>query len=168
MRGQMAEEKPSLPFAFCHRLLYTITDSTTPQAITLMANRIRVLPDDISSRIAAGEVVERPASVMKELIENSIDAGADRIDAEVENGGKAAMRVSDNVVIRRMLGEEGDFGQTGLGLKPGFAVAVIKAVGNYGEIYDRYMGPQGAAFTLPRVINELWSNGGLIYAPSLR
>ena len=79
-----------------------------------------------------------------------------------------SMRASDNTVIRRMLGAEGDFGQADLGLKPGFAVDVIKAVGNYGEIYDRYMGPQGVAFTLPRVSNELWNNGGLIFAPPLR
>lgn len=79
-----------------------------------------------------------------------------------------AMRESDNIPIRRMLGVEGEFGQADLGLNPDFAVDVIKAVGNYGEIYNRYMGPEGDAFTLPRVINELWTNGGLIYAPPLR
>ena len=79
-----------------------------------------------------------------------------------------SMRGSDNTAIRRMLGAEGEFGQADLGLKPGFAVDVIRAVGNYGEIYDRYMGPHGAAFTLPRASNELWNNGGLIYAPPLR
>jgi general L-amino acid transport system substrate-binding protein len=41
-------------------------------------------------------------------------------------------------------------------------------MGNYGEIYDRYMGPNGDAFELPRGPNELWSDGGLIYAPPLR
>ena len=79
-----------------------------------------------------------------------------------------SMRTSDNVQIRRMLGAEGEFGQGDLGLKVDFAVDVIKAVGNYGEIYDRYMGPNGDAFTLPRVQNELRNNGGLIYAPPLR
>jgi len=44
----------------------------------------------------------------------------------------------------------------------------IAAVGNYGEIYNRYMGPDGLSFTLPRALNELWSNGGLIYAPPVR
>ena len=77
-------------------------------------------------------------------------------------------RNSDNIVIRRMLGVEGEFGQADLGLDADFAVDVIKAVGNYGEIYDRYMGPDGDAFTLPRGQNELWTNGGLIYAPPLR
>lgn len=79
-----------------------------------------------------------------------------------------SMKGSDNIQIRRMLGVEGEFGQSDLGLDSDFAVDVIKAVGNYGEIYDRYMGPQGIAFTLPREQNELWSNGGLIYAPPLK
>ncbi len=75
---------------------------------------------------------------------------------------------SDNILIRRMLGVEGEFGQANIGLDADFAVDVLRAVGNYGEIYDRYMGPQGVAFTLPRQQNELWTNGGLIYAPPLR
>ncbi len=78
------------------------------------------------------------------------------------------MKTSDNVVIKRMLGSEGSFGQEDLGLAIDFAVNVIKAVGNYGEIYDRYMGPQGASFTLDRGLNRLWSDGGLMYAPPLR
>jgi general L-amino acid transport system substrate-binding protein len=78
------------------------------------------------------------------------------------------MANSDNVKVLRMLGVEGEFGQADLGLDSDFAVDVIKAVGNYGEIYDRYMGPNGDAFTLPRAQNELWSNGGLIYAPPLK
>ncbi|MGD2049185.1 MAG: amino acid ABC transporter substrate-binding protein [Chloroflexota bacterium] len=75
---------------------------------------------------------------------------------------------SENINIRRMLGAEGEFGQADLGLDADFAVDVISAVGNYGEIYDRYMGPEGDAFTLPRGENDLWTNGGLIYAPPLR
>lgn len=78
------------------------------------------------------------------------------------------MKGSENVVIRRMLGGEGSFGQEDLGLDLDFAVDVIKAVGNYGEIYDRYMGPNGKSFTLDRGLNNLWYNGGLIYAPPLR
>lgn len=57
---------------------------------------IRLLPKEIAELIAAGEVVERPASVIKELVENSIDAGADKITVEIQRGGISFMRVTDN------------------------------------------------------------------------
>src|SRR5512136_1374648 len=61
-----------------------------------MSSVIKLLPDNLINKIAAGEVVERPASVVKELIENSLDAGASEIFIDIEQAGRRMIRVADN------------------------------------------------------------------------
>jgi general L-amino acid transport system substrate-binding protein len=73
---------------------------------------------------------------------------------------------SDNPEIRRLLGVEGKFGE-GLGLTNDWAYRIVKAVGNYGEIFERNVG-DGSPIKIKRGLNALWSKGGLQYAPPIR
>jgi len=84
----------------------------------------------------------------------------------VTQGNVEEMKSSDNIEVRRLLGAEGEWGQSDLGLPVDAIAKAVTAVGNYGEIFDRYLGPN--ALDLPRGQNELWTNGGLIYAPPMR
>lgn len=84
----------------------------------------------------------------------------------VNQGNVEQMKSSDVIEVRRLLGAEGEWGQSDLGLPTDAIAKAVSAVGNYGEIFERHIGPGG--LDLPRGQNELWTNGGLIYAPPMR
>ncbi|MBM3143517.1 MAG: amino acid ABC transporter substrate-binding protein [Chloroflexi bacterium] len=89
-------------------------------------------------------------------------------DYGVTSANVEEMKASEDATIRMLLGVEGDWGNVQLGLGADALANAIAAVGNYGEIYNRYFGEGGLAFVFPRGLNELWSNGGLIYAPPIK
>lgn len=126
-----------------------------------------------------------PMTISKEPLTPAVPTGDDQwfdivktviwglINAE-EKGITSAnieqMKSSENADVRTLLGVAGeaDWGYTALGLSPDALAKAVGAVGNYGEIYDRYFGADGLAFQLDRGLNNLWTNGGLMYAPPIK
>ena len=87
---------------------------------------------------------------------------------DITQGTVDDVLAGENIKAKTVLGTEGDWGYSSVGLEADALANAIRAVGNYGEIYNRYMGPDGIAFTLPRGLNEHWTEGGLIYAPPIK
>ncbi|NJD58603.1 MAG: amino acid ABC transporter substrate-binding protein [Anaerolineae bacterium] len=154
--------------------------------------RCDVATSDKSQLAAAQASMQKPddytildITISKEPLTPAVPAGDDQwfdivktviwglINAEefgITSANIEEMKASPNANIRTLLGVEGeaDWGYSTLGLSPDSLANAIKAVGNYGEIYDRYFGANGVAFQLDRGLNKLWTEGGLMYAPPIK
>jgi general L-amino acid transport system substrate-binding protein len=150
-------------------------DAATSDASQLAA--IRVGLQDPSAHKLLG------FTISKEYLTPAVPAGDDQwfdlvktvmwslIAAEefgVTSSNVEEMKSSPNGDIRTMLGAEGDWGYTQLGVEPTALANAIKAVGNYGELYNHYFGADGIAFVLDRGPNNLGINGGWLVAPAIK
>jgi general L-amino acid transport system substrate-binding protein len=149
-------------------------DAVTSDRSQLVARRSvfenpddHVILDEVMSKEPLGPVVplgdDQWFNVVKWAVYATIAAEEEGI-TQANVADEAA--TSENPVVRRLLGAEGDLG-TLLGLENDWVVGVITAVGNYGEIYDRNLGPD-TPIGLERGLNNLWTEGGLLYAPPYR
>jgi DNA mismatch repair protein MutL len=96
MEGQMKETVEGIPEEQTEKKAGKQAEKKLEEKMENKENKIRILDKDTINKIAAGEVIERPASVVKELVDNSIDAGATEIRIEVEKGGKNSILIRDN------------------------------------------------------------------------
>ncbi|WP_445399863.1 amino acid ABC transporter substrate-binding protein [Zobellella sp. An-6] len=165
-----------------------VFDTSEQTVQGLEAGRCDVLTSDLSQlyalRIKLSDpdgAVALPEVISKEPLGPAVRQGDDQwfnvvkwthfamVNAEELGITKAnvdEMKGSENPDIRRLLGEDADFGQ-GMGLTKDWAYRIIKHVGNYGEIFDTNVG-QGSPLKIDRGLNALWTEGGLQYAPPVR
>jgi general L-amino acid transport system substrate-binding protein len=128
-------------------------------------NAHRILPERISKELL-GPLVREGDQQWFNTVRWTLFALINAEEVGLTSLNIESLSASRNPAIRRILGEEGDYGAA-LGLKPTFMADAIRAVGNYAELYDRHFGPQTGAALL-RGQNALWTNGGLLYAPPVR
>ena len=119
---------------------------------------IRPLPERVVNKIAAGEVIERPAAVVKELVENAIDAGADRIDIIIEKSGARLIKIVDNgcgippAYRGRMFEPYFSTKRSGSGL--GLAIVNSIIADHHGQLRLRDNSPKGAIVTFELPVPE--------------
>lgn len=132
-----------------------------------------VILEETFSKEPLGPVVRDGDSQWAQIVDWVVLALITAEELGIDSQNVATFADTDNVEIRRLLGLEieAEGGATvfdpGLGLEPGSVQTVIAAVGNYGEIYDRNVGPD-TPLGLERGVNALWTDGGLLYAPPYR
>ncbi len=148
-------------------------DAFTTDQSGLAAERIKlkdpdahvILPEVISKE-PLGPVVRHGDDQWLDVVKWTLYAMVEAEELGVNSTNVDEMKGSDNPNIRRLLGTEGDAGKN-LGLSADWAYNIVKQVGNYGESYDRYVGPK-TPLGLERGLNALWKDGGLQYAMPVR
>jgi general L-amino acid transport system substrate-binding protein len=125
----------------------------------------QVLPDIISKE-PLGPVVRQGDDQWFNLVKWTHFALINAEELGITQANVDEMLASENPEIRRVLGVEGDFG-TSIGLENDWVVKIVKAVGNYGEVFNRNVGPD-TELKIERGKNALWTKGGLQYAPPIR
>jgi general L-amino acid transport system substrate-binding protein len=147
---------------------YTTDKSALISQLTLLADpEAHVILEETMSKEPLGPLVRHGDDQWFDIVK-WVTFGtfqAEELGVTAENVEEMAA-TSEDPVIRNLLGVEGDLGQA-MDLDNDFMVDVIKQVGNYGEIYDRHLGP-GTVFNLARGVNAQWTDGGLIYSPPFR
>lgn len=124
-----------------------------------------VLPEIISKE-PLGPAVRHGDSQWGDIVRWSLNTMIIAEELGVHSGNVDEMKGSDNPEIKRMLGQEANFGEQ-IGLGQDFAYNIIKYVGNYAQSYNAHVGPK-TPLKLDRGLNALWNNGGILYAPPFR
>jgi general L-amino acid transport system substrate-binding protein len=148
-------------------------DGFTTDASALFGYRLKaadpkqfvVLPEMISKE-PLGPVVRRGDEAWANIVRWTHFAMVNAEELGVSKDNVDEQMKSANPEIKRLLGTEGKLGET-LGLSTDWAYRIVKHVGNYGEVFDRNVGPN-SRLAIPRGLNNLWSKGGLQYAPPIR
>lgn len=125
-----------------------------------------IILSDVISKEPLGPVVKSTDATWFDIMNWSIYATIQAEEFGIDSTNIDSFMDSEDPEIRRFLGLEGALGEQ-IGLDNDFAVNIIEQVGNYGEIYERHIGPD-TSFGLEREMNDLWTNGGLHYSPPFR
>jgi general L-amino acid transport system substrate-binding protein len=125
-----------------------------------------VILEEVLSKEPLGPVVPVGDPQWFDIVKWTVFATIEAEELGITSENVASMVGGENPVVRRLLGDEGDLGQA-MALSNDWVVNVIAAVGNYGEIFDRNLGP-ATPFALERGLNALWTDGGLLYSPPFR
>ncbi len=136
------------------------------ERLKLTAPDSHIILPEVISKEPLGPAVRQGDDPWLNLIKWTLYALINAEELGVKSATIDEARKSSNPDIRRLLGVDGDFG-TQVGLTNDWAVRAVRAVGNYGEIYERNVGTQ-SKLSIPRGLNALWTLGGIQYAPPIR